>query len=749
MTYSYAEDGKSCYISSPNPIRFWHNQLFNDDGYNADVTNAGHGSSRYIDGNAWYANLNAREERFLYLRDEESKKCWNVGQYPLMEPVDRLFCEHSMAFSRIETDNLGIAAAWTIFVPVHGTNEVWMLRLQNRSQQTRTLSTFAAMSFDLGGFAQPAYYQPYNCTATSYDPQLQGIFAKNENPHNPHKRYNGFLAGSREPVAYDGSLERFFGIMGSAARPERLLSGENCTNSRTTVLGLGAVLQNTLTFAPGQEQTVYFVAGLAESLEEARQTAREAFCNPQEQLDRAQAQMSRRYGTLRAFTPDKRVNILMNDWVQKQVDFNSLGKKAVRDNAQIAMAQLNFQPEKAERTLLECLPHQYQNGRAVLHFGPTVNPNLFSDPHMWLILGCCELVKETGDLSFLRKVLPFQDGGEASIYDHLKRAMQYMQNDLGTHGIPRIHYADWNDALNTDDENAESVFMAMAMAWACKELAALSEFMGDEAYASQLLESRRALTETINREAWDGEWYLRAFTKDGPIGAKSSPTGGNIYVNPQSWSILADVVPPERLEAVLKAIDGMDTQYGIPLCKPAYETFDRHVGRMSGMLPGLFENGGVYNHANAFKMMADCKVGRGNQAYETLKKMMPDSETNPSSVSGAEPYVFVNCWCMHPAFYTRIWFSWSTGTSGWALRGFYEGICGLRRDYAGLRVQPCLPDAWKEAEVWRTFRGCRYHVRIENTKTGKTTVFVDGVQQASNLLPVFSDGKEHEVIVRT
>ena len=291
--------------------------------------------------------------------------------------------------------------------------------------------------------------------------------------------------------------------------------------------------------------------------------------------------------------------------------------------------------------------------------------------------------------------------------------------------------------------------MAMAMAWACKELAALGRFIGDEAYASQLLESRRALTETINREAWDGEWYLRAFTKDGSIGAKSSPTGGNIYVNPQSWSILADVVPRERLEAVLKAIDGMDTRYGIPLCKPAYETFDRHVGRMSGMLPGLFENGGVYNHANAFKMMADCKVGRGNQAYETLKKMMPDSETNPSSVSGAEPYVFVNCWCMHPAFYTRIWFSWSTGTSGWALRGFYEGICGLRRDYAGLRVQPCLPDAWKEAEVWRTFRGCRYHVRIENTKTGKATVFVDGVQQASNLLPVFSDGKEHEVVVRT
>lgn len=749
MNYSYSKDGTSCYIEKQNPLRFWHNQLFNDDGYNADVTNAGHGASRYIDGNAWYANLNAREERFVYLRDEDSKKCWSVGQYPLMEPVDRLFCEHSMAFSRIETDNLGIEAAWTIFVPVHGVHEVWMLRLRNRTEEKRTVSVFPVLSFDLGGFVQPAYYQPCNCTATDYDHRLRGIFARNENPHNPHPRYSGFLAASREPAAYDGCLERFYGIMGSAARPERLLSGENCTNSRTTVLGLGAVLQNTLTLEPGEEQTVCFAAGLAASLEEARDAAAAAFRDPEGQLQEAQEQMCRRYGALGTRTPDRRINTILNFWVQKQVDFNSLGKKAVRDNAQIAMAQLNFRPEKAEATLLECLPHQYRNGRAVLHFGPTVNPNKFSDPHMWLILACCELVKETGDRSFPEKVLPFQDGGEASIYEHLKRAMAYMQNDLGAHGVPRIHYADWNDALNIDDPDAESVFMAMGMAWACKELAALSRFLGDEAYAAQLQESRRRLVETINREAWDGEWYLRAFSKFGPVGARSSPTGGNIYVNPQSWSILADVVPPERLDAVLKAIDGMDTPYGIPLCAPAYEHFDPHVGRMSGMLPGLFENGGVYNHANAFKMMADCKVGRGDRAYGTLCKLMPDSETNPSSVSGAEPYVFVNCWCMNPAFYTRIWFSWSTGTSGWALRGFYEGICGLRRDYAGLRVQPCLPEAWPEAEAWRTFRGCRYHVHIENTKTGRTSILVDGKAQETDLLPVFADDRVHEVLVRT
>lgn len=242
---------------------------------------------------------------------------------------------------------------------------------------------------------------------------------------------------------------------------------------------------------------------------------------------------------------------------------------------------------------------------------------------------------------------------------------------------------------------------------------------------------------------------MRAFSKFGPVGSKSSPTGGNIYINPQVWSILADVVPEDRLDAVLTAIDKMDKKYGIQLCEPAYPHYDSHVGRMSGMLPGLFENGGVYNHCNAFKIMADCRLGRAEQALSTLHKMIPDSKDNPVSITGAEPYLFVNCWCMHPSFFTRIWFGWFTGTSAWALRGFYEGICGLRREYGGLRVQPCIPGAWKELTLTRTFRGCRYHIHISNTGSGKPEVTVDGNRLADTLLPVLNDGQIHEVVVRT
>lgn len=747
MKNGFSTDWTTYQIEEPNQNRFWYNQLFNEGGYTAAVTNVGHGTSRYIDDTATHAVLNEREERFLYLRDESSKKSWNVGRFPLMEPVERLHCNHSMGYSRIETDNLGISAAWTIFVPVRGYHEVWMLHLRNTTMERRTISAFPLVSFDLGGFQQPAYYVPFNCTETIYDEKLGGIFAWNKNPHNPHKRYSGFLASSVKPVAYDGCLERFLGTMGSTARPQRLLKGENCTGSLTTVLGLGAVLQNTITMEPGQSQTICYVAGLATSLEDARMAAEESFQNPDALLADAQATMLKKYTTLHTKTPDERVNSILNYWTQKQVDFCSLGKKAVRDNAQIAMAQLNFQPEKAEKTIAECLCHQYSDGRAVLGFGPTLDPNHYSDPHMWLILACCELTKETGSTAFLEKVLPFQDGGEGTVYDHLKRAMTYMENDLGVHGIPRIRYADWNDALNIDDPEAESVFMAMAMAWACKELAGLSTYLGDSDYAKALLARREKLIETINREAWDGDWYLRAFSKFGPVGSKDSPTGGNIYVNPQVWSILADVVPEERLPAVLKAIDGMDKKYGIQLCEPAYPHYDSHVGRMSGMLPGLFENGGVYNHCNAFKIMADCKLGRGEQALSTLHKMIPDSKDNPVTITGAEPYLFVNCWCMHPSFFTRIWFGWFTGTSAWALRGFYEGICGLKHDYDGLRIQPCLPKEWKKIEVMRSFRGSQYHIVLDNANRGATRIILDGKEISGNTLPAMADNCTHEVEV--
>ena len=237
---------------------------------------------------------------------------------------------------------------------------------------------------------------------------------------------------------------------------------------------------------------------------------------------------------------------------------------------------------------------------------------------------------------------------------------------------------------------------------------------------------------------------MRALAPTENIGSRTS-SGSKIYLNAQTWAVLGDVADEEKLPKVLKAIDSMERNFGFPLNDPPYIQYDPMAGRMSGMLPGLFENGGVYCHASAFKILADCRTGRADAALRTLKKIMPDSDQNPSAQSGAEPYVFTNCYATHPKYYGRSYQSWTTGTSAWCLRGLYEGILGIQRDYDGLRVQPCLPSDWESAEVTRCFRGTDFHITIQRgSRKGLT---VDGEPLEGNLLPVFTDGKIHQVLI--
>ena len=374
----------------------------------------------------------------------------------------------------------------------------------------------------------------------------------------------------------------------------------------------------------------------------------------------------------------------------------------------------------------------------------------YSDQPFWIIWAVCELIKETGDLSILDTEIEWQDGGKASVLEHVKAAVNRLILDKGEHGLVKIYFADWNDALNiTDDPEAESVMLSHQFCLALRELKRMMEYAGDTQYAGFLEKEYEQLKEDINRYAWDGKWYARALSSKGNVGTQDS-AGSKIYLNAQTWAVLAGVADRERLAYVLEAVDSMEQDFGFPLNLPPYPEYDAHVGRMSGMLPGLFENGGVYCHATGFKILMDCCTGRGEKALKTLKKIMPDSEENPSAKSGAEPYVFTNCYSTNPEYYGKSYQSWTTGTSAWCMMGLYEGILGVKRDYEGLRISPCFPEEWEEAEVTRYFRGADYHIIIRNPehiKNGKAEVYADGSICDSGLIPDYQDAKQHRIDV--
>lgn len=760
--YAFSEDNNSCIIRNPETPRHWYNYLWNENGYCAQISQIGHGRSYYLNEKADMCRINDNDARYIYLRDEEDASCWNIGEGPLNREVEHYSCIHNIGHSLLHSEKKKISASWRIFVPCEGTWEVWSLQIENKDIRQRQLSVFAAVSFSLEGFSYPRYYEMYRCMRAGFDKELNGVYCDSCHPFAPHDRYHGFLASSEPVYAYDADMARFCGTANTMTRgdasacglfqqPDVVVKGRDCTNSEAALFILGGALQHKLVLQPGESREITLVFGISSSREEACQTAEyyRDIRNTEMEFHKTQDYNYKKYTALSVQTPDAKINTMMNNWVKKQVDFCIVGKKGVRDNLQIAVALLNYRQEKARAEILECLRHQFRDGHAVLTWYP-YDDTRYSDQPFWIIWAVCQLVKETGEMGLLQEQLSWQDGGEASVLEHVKAAVDRLLGDKGRNGLIRIYFADWNDALNiTTDPEAESVMLSHQFCLALKELRLLMEESGDGEYAAFLEKEYMILKEAINREAWDGKWYARALSRDGRIGARESE-GSKIYLNAQTWAVLGEVADGERLEQVLEAVDGMEQDFGFPLNMPPYEIYTPQAGRMSGMLPGLFENGGVYCHATGFKILMDCKEGRGDKALRTLKKIMPDSEKNPSLQSGAEPYVFTNCYGTHPDYYGKSYQSWTTGTSAWAMMGLYEGILGIKRDYKGLRIAPCFPSDWECAEVTRQFRGAQYHVVVRNPKGvqgGIPEITADGVRIAGNLLPDFQDGKTHEIEV--
>lgn len=760
--YRFADSGNSCVISSPRPPRYWFNYLWNESGFCSQVSQIGHGRSYYLNEKADMCMINNNDARYLYLRDEDSGICWNIGEGPLNAEVDEYRCIHNIGYSQVQSVKDSIRGSWRIYVPQTGFHEVWTVTLKNESGQVRRISSFSAVTFELEGFKYPRYYEMYRCLETSFVPEMNGIYCAAAHPFAPHKRYNAFLASSEPVFAYDGDLAKFCGATGSITKldasayalfqqPEVVVKGRDCTNSDAALFILGGVLQHRFTLQPGEEKTIYLVFGVSTEQEEACRVAAQ-YADPEtveREFQRAQVYNYGKYASLSVRTPDAKINNIMNNWLKKQVDCCIVGKKGVRDNLQIAVALLSYRPGKAKAEILECLAHQFRDGHAVLTWYP-YDDTRYSDQPFWIIWAVCELIKETGDFSLLDTSIPWQDGGEATVLEHVKAAVSRLIGDKGRNGLIRIYFADWNDALNiTTDPEAESVMLSHQTCLAFRELAELIDRTGDTEYATFLRKEYDLLKTQINQAAWDGGWYMRALSPVENIGSKDS-WGSKIYLNAQTWAVLGDVVDADRLPKLVAAVDDMEHDFGFPLNLPPYPAYSPNVGRMSGMLPGLFENGGVYCHATGFKILMDCKLGRGSTALKTLHKIMPDSEKNPSSQSGAEPYVFTNCYSTHPKYYGRSYWSWTTGTSAWSMMGLYEGLLGVKRGYDGLMIQPAFPTEWEEAEMTRHYRGADYHVVIRNPEhleSGVSVICVDGTSVPGQMIPDFGDGRIHEVKV--
>ncbi|MDD5708686.1 MAG: hypothetical protein PHR35_22450, partial [Kiritimatiellae bacterium] len=341
-------------------------------------------------------------------------------------------------------------------------------------------------------------------------------------------------------------------------------------------------------------------------------------------------------------------------------------------------------------------------------------------------------LKESGDFDLLEERIPYVDEKQPdTVFGHACRAMVYLWKTRGAHGLCLLGCGDWLDSLNNAGVKGkgESVWLSIAFCYALREMEHIAQRIGQRAKAGAFSRRRAAMADIVNRRGWDGNWYLMAFSDEGvTIGSARNKDGGKMFLNPQSWAVLADVADPVRTRKAMEACEErLRFEIGYLCFAPMYSRYDESVGRIS-LWPS--EGGSVYTHAATFKIAADCKLGEGDRAWETLRRIVPASGVVSVEVTSAEPMAIPNAymgpqWPQPGATYQGLW----TASADWVLQIMVEEMFGAKADYDGLVIAPCLPSAMTEARVERHFRGSVYDIRIAKPAgicRGEVRLRVDG-----------------------
>ncbi len=473
-------------------------------------------------------------------------------------------------------------------------------------------------------------------------------------------------------------------------------------------------------------------------------------------------------------TPDPEFNSMMNMWSPYNCLITFTWSRAAsliyagerdglgyRDTVQDFMGVMHNITDQARERLELMITGQVSTGGAMPvvkqfahHPGRETPPDekaYRSDDCLWLFPSIDVYVKESGNLAFYEKVLPYADVGEDTVLGHLRRAIEFNLERSGAHGLPCGLSADWNDCLELGHEG-ESVFVAFQLRWALQNYIDVCQRLNkpDEiAWAQPLLET---LDDNLDKHCWDGEWYLRAFRYDGLKFGSHKSKEGSIFLNAQSWAVLSGHASEEKARSAMNAVAGrLATEYGVAICDPPFEKTDFTVIRATLMNKGMKENGGIFSHTQGWAIMAETMLGHGNQAYRYMRAFMPAAYNTRAEIREIEPYV--NCQSTHSKYSPRYGASripWLSGSATWSYYAATQYILGIRPTYDGLEIDPCVPSDWQEFSVQRQFRGKMLSIRVinpHNSEKGVRRLVLNGTELDGNVIPVDALEEKNDVLV--
>jgi N,N'-diacetylchitobiose phosphorylase len=491
-----------------------------------------------------------------------------------------------------------------------------------------------------------------------------------------------------------------------------------------------------------------------------------------------------------ARTPHEGLDTMVNIWNLYQAEtcvvwsrfasFIEVGGRTglgYRDTSQDVMSVPHTNPEKVRQRLLELFHGQVSQGYGLHLFDPevfkphedrlpgvrlpTVVPtpspadiihgleDTCSDDALWIIASACEYVCETGEVEFFDLVVPFADGGEATVYEHLKRSLDFSAEQVGPTGICKGLRADWNDCLNLG--GGESAMVSFLHHWALAHFIEAAEFLGRQ----QDVQKYSALAEKVRQACednlWDGDWYIRGITRKGMKIGSAQNEQGRIFLESNSLAVVSGAASPERGQRCMDAVyKYLFSKYGIHLVWPAYSKPDDDIGYVTRVYKGIKENASIFSHPNPWAVVAECKLGRGERAMKYYDALLPYNQNDLIEVREAEPYSYCQ-FIMgrdHTAF-GRARHPWLTGSAGWMYYAVTHWILGIRVGFNGMWVDPCIPGSWSGFEVTRQWRGADYRITVQNPKgvqKGVESVRLNGKPVAAPIPPQPA-GSTNEVIV--
>lgn len=788
MSYGYfSEDGREYIITRPDTPRPWINYLSNGR-YCALCSQSGGGHSFYE--TSGYNRITReyppfvvnrdRPGRYVYIRDRDSGDYWGATWQPVCKQPDYFQARHGIGYTKVESTYSGIESQATYFVPPRDDVEVWMISIRNTGDKPRKLQAFPFVEWDLANYAynlaEAQFSKLFN--ESSYEDEI--IFASTRfwnitspGAGNPNARWDkfAFMTSSLPVENFDCFNESFFGMYNNYANPQALQKG-TCSGSQGGGKSIVGAFQHDIDLAPGEEIKFVVIVGVVYRKDDAR--ALKKRYDTWDEAERGLAEVNNYWDNYLSRTicetPDKNFDLSFNIWNKYQawitsrwsrMDSYYVGGGSIigfRDSWQDMLAILPNDLEWARHRVIYMLEHQFPDGSTLHNWDPLTNIGVktgHSDDPMWLALGVIEYLKESGDLVFLDEAVRYYDTGAETVRQHVIRAIDYTLGHLSDRGIPLIMAADWNDGLDYVGRQGrgETTMVAAHLAWMLREISLLMWFTGNDTLAQKYSEERDKLIRNINEHLWDGEWYIRGTRDDGEAFGSSRNREGKIYLNAQSWPVLAGATPRNRgIRAMNSVKKHLDTDYGPALFLPAYSEPDPKLGIISRFAPGTKENGTVFCHPVAWAIMAECVLGRGDRAYEIWQNTSFITLGAKPDIYKAEPYAYSEY--IHgpdSATYGEGEFSWLTGTAAWMWKVSMDWILGIRGELRGLLIDPCIPSSWDGFKLTRKFRRATYEIEVINpdhVSTGIAEIIVDDDRWESHLLPVFVDGKTHKVKVR-